>query len=58
MRFFILFIALFFAQVERLCAQQLLTDMIDTTTELGKGMLSIYQKFGTVRFSGYLQPQF
>lgn len=39
-------------------AQQLLTDMIDTTTEIGKGMLTIYQRFGSIKFSGYTQPQF
>jgi hypothetical protein len=37
---------------------QFLTDMIDTTTSLGKGMFSLYQKYDAVRFSGYLQPQF
>jgi hypothetical protein len=39
-------------------AQKLLTDMIDTTTELGKGMLSLYTKFGGVKLSAYIQPQF
>ncbi|NLR78476.1 porin [Chitinophaga eiseniae] len=33
-------------------------DMIDTTSELGKGMISIYQKYDALRFSGYIQPQF
>ena len=33
-------------------------DMVDTTTNMGKGMLSIYKKFDRVRFSGYVQPQF
>jgi hypothetical protein len=33
-------------------------DMVDTTTETGKGMLSIYKKFDHLRFSGYIQPQF
>jgi hypothetical protein len=37
---------------------QFLMDMIDTTTEMGKGMLSIYQKFDRVKLSGYMQPQF
>jgi hypothetical protein len=39
-------------------AQQLLTDMMDTTTELGKGMLSMYNKFGSLKLTGYIQPQF
>ena len=37
---------------------QFLMDMVDTTTELGKGMLDIYKKFNYVRMSGYIQPQF
>jgi hypothetical protein len=37
---------------------QFLMDMIDTTTELGKGMLSLYKKYDAVRLSGYIQPQF
>ncbi|MFA6057670.1 MAG: hypothetical protein WC756_05700 [Taibaiella sp.] len=37
---------------------KLLTDMIDTSTRMGKNMLSLYNKFGQVGFSGYLQPQF
>ncbi len=37
---------------------QFLMDMIDTTTNLGKGMLSMYQKYDALRFSGYIQPQF
>lgn len=36
----------------------LLTDMIDTSTRMGKNMLALYNKFGQVGFSGYLQPQF
>lgn len=37
---------------------QFLMDMVDTTTETGKGMLSIYRKFDGLRISGYIQPQF
>ncbi len=37
---------------------QFLMDMVDTTTQTGRGMLSIYQKFDHLRFSGYIQPQF
>ncbi|WP_260607460.1 porin [Chitinophaga polysaccharea] len=32
--------------------------MIDTTTEMGKGMISMYMKYDALRFSGYIQPQF
>ena len=37
---------------------QFLMDMLDTTTEMGKGFLNIYQKFDKIRMSGYIQPQF
>lgn len=37
---------------------KLLTDMIDTSTRMGRNMLSLYNKFGQIGFSGYLQPQF
>ncbi|RAJ04149.1 phosphate-selective porin [Chitinophaga skermanii] len=37
---------------------QFLMDMIDTTTNLGKGMFSMYKKFDALRLSGYIQPQF
>jgi hypothetical protein len=37
---------------------QFLMDMIDTTTELGKGMFSMYKQYDALRFSGYIQPQF
>ena len=37
---------------------QFLMDMVDTTTETGKGILSVYKKFDHLRFSGYIQPQF
>ncbi len=33
-------------------------DMVDTTKDMGKGMLSIYKKFDHIRISGYMQPQF
>lgn len=37
---------------------QFLTDMMDTTTNLGKGMLQMYKKFDHLYFTGYVQPQF
>jgi hypothetical protein len=33
-------------------------DMVDTTKDMGKGILSIYKKFDRLKFSGYIQPQF
>ena len=37
---------------------QFLMDMVDTTTEVGRGMLALYKKFDRVKISGYIQPQF
>ncbi|MEP6845328.1 MAG: porin [Panacibacter sp.] len=37
---------------------QFLMDMVDTTKEMGKGMLSIFKKYDRVKISGYMQPQF
>lgn len=39
-------------------AQRFLMDLVDTTNQMGKGMLSIYQRYDRVRMSGYIQPQF
>jgi hypothetical protein len=33
-------------------------DMIDTTTQMGKGFLSLYQKYDKLRISGYMQPEY
>jgi len=37
---------------------QFLMDMVDTTKEVGKGLLGIYKRFDHVRISGYMQPQY
>ena len=37
---------------------RLLTDMIDTSTQMGRNMLSMYSKLGQLGFSGYIQSQF
>lgn len=50
-----LYLSSFAQKIER---SGLLTDMIDTTTSMGKRMLTIYNKLGQVGFSGYIQPQF
>jgi hypothetical protein len=39
-------------------AQRFLTDMMDTSTSIGKGLYPIYQKSDRLRFGGYMQPQF
>jgi hypothetical protein len=37
---------------------QFLMDMVDTSTNMGKGLLSIYKKFDRINIGGYIQPQF
>ena len=37
---------------------QFLMDMIDTTTDIGKSVLSVSKRFDNIRISGYIQPQF
>ena len=37
---------------------QFLMDMVDTTKDMGKGMLSMFNRFNHIRIGGYLQPQF
>ncbi len=37
---------------------QFLMDMVDTTTETGRGLLAVYKKFDHLRIGGYIQPQF
>ena len=42
----------------QLLQAQYLMDMVDTTKDIGKGMLSLYTRFDNIRISGYIQPQF
>ena len=51
-------VILFFLTVTHVSHAQFLTDMIDTTTSVGKGILQLYKKFDHVYITGYLQPQF
>jgi hypothetical protein len=37
---------------------QFLMDLIDTTTDVGKSVLSVSQRFNHIRIGGYIQPQF
>ncbi|MEO7446280.1 MAG: porin, partial [Ferruginibacter sp.] len=36
---------------------QFIMDLIDTTKQMGKGMLKIYEKYDHLKISGYMQPQ-
>jgi hypothetical protein len=49
-------ILLFFVCHNTLKAQFLM-DMVDTSKDMGKGILNIYQKFDRVKINGYVQPQ-
>ena len=35
-----------------------LTDMIDSTKDMGKGILSMYRRFNHIRIVSFLQPQY
>lgn len=37
---------------------QFLMDMIDTTKDVGKSLLSLYKNYDHIRIGGYIQPQF
>jgi hypothetical protein len=39
-------------------AQRFLTDMMDTSTSVGKGLYPLYGAHDRLRFGGYMQPQF
>ncbi|PWJ58978.1 hypothetical protein CLV98_103351 [Dyadobacter jejuensis] len=51
-------LSIFLALPRSTQAQRFLMDMIDTTNQMGKGMLSIYERYNKVKLSGYIQPQF
>ena len=43
---------------EQASAQRFLTDMMDTSSSVGKGLYPIYHKYDKLKFGGYMQPQF
>lgn len=52
--YFLLFFMLLCGQTKA----QFLMDMIDTSSNLGKSVLSVSKRFDNVRIGGYIQPQF
>ena len=50
------FVGLLF--VMNIASAQFLMDMVDTSKNVGKGLLSIYKKFDRIGIGGYIQPQF
>ncbi|HEV7381271.1 MAG TPA: porin [Dyadobacter sp.] len=53
-----LLFAISFFNSQQILAQRFLMDLVDTTNQMGKGMLSIYERYDRVRMSGYIQPQY
>jgi len=49
------FSLVFFPQITK---AQFLMDMVDTTKDMGKGLLSVYKKYDRIRIGGYIQPQY
>lgn len=54
----ILCITIFFSLVSVKVHAQFLMDMVDTTSNVGKGILGVYKKYDRLRIGGYIQPQF
>lgn len=54
----VVLITAFFLGFSRQIQAQFLMDMVDTSKDMGKNMLGLYQKFNYLRISGYMQPQF
>jgi hypothetical protein len=44
--------------ISQLSQAQYLMDMVDTTKDMGKGLLSLYNRLDKIRLTGYIQPQF
>ncbi len=51
-------VVFFFLSVFQKTEAQFLMDMVDTTKDLGKGLLSMYKRYDHLRIGGYMQPQF
>jgi hypothetical protein len=51
----ILFIGLLLSNSSK---AQFLMDMVDTTKEVGKGLLGVFKKYDHLKIGGYIQPQF
>lgn len=52
---YLLVITISFCQ---LLQAQYLMDMVDTSKDMGKAMLALYNRFDNIKLSGYIQPQF
>ena len=54
----ILFVVLVSSIIPKIAHGQYLMDMVDTTKEVGKGILGVYKKYDRLKIGGYIQPQF
>ena len=54
----VIFFIILMIWVPKDAGAQFLMDMVDTTKELGKGLLPAHKIFDQIRISGYIQPQF
>jgi hypothetical protein len=54
----ILFVFLVAISSPKMAMSQYLMDMVDTTKEVGKGILGVYKKYDRLKIGGYIQPQF
>jgi hypothetical protein len=54
----VLIITIFLSFASGKLHAQFLMDMIDTTSNVGKGILGAYKKYDRLKIGGYIQPQF
>ena len=56
--YLLVFLVIQFLQSFNSLKAQFLMDMVDTSKDVGRGLLAIYKKFDHIRISGYMQPQY
>jgi hypothetical protein len=54
----ILFFVIVITIIPKMAHSQYLMDMVDTTKDVGKGILGVYKKYDRLKIGGYIQPQF
>jgi hypothetical protein len=57
-RILLVLFVLFSFLASQVKAQHFLTDIMDTTSAIGKEIYPLYQKYDKLKFGGYMQPQF
>ena len=56
--FLVLSMLLISSFIPKVVSAQFLMDMVDTSKDAGRGLLSIYKKYDHLKIGGYIQPQF